>query len=552
MKSYLRFILATLVVSLSAPAFAQTTQTPAEVLKITADEAVRMAVANNPDLVAAGYGPRIGAEAVSQARSVFLPTIQTGFQRNVQNAPPSSVFFGNQGIRTDLWSGNVALQQQLPWGGGSYTLGWNSIRTNASSTLNNFNPSVTASLEGQVSQPLLRGLKINPLKATITTARENEDIADISLRETSETTSANAQRAYWDLVLARAAVDVQQRSLDLALELERNNQARVNVGQSPPLDLVAARAEVAQRRENLTFARSQVQQAEDALRVLIVDPRRSDYWFVQLQPSDLVPPVAPTPDVDAAVRAALQQRTDLLRTRKQIDINGTALALARNNVMPDLRLQATYLTNGLGGTELLRDSFLGPVTGQQLVAFGDVLRQLFVANYPTWTVGFTLNYPLGHSNEQATLARTELEHQQTLAQLRSAEFKVVREVRQTAMQLDEARQNIETTRLARELQEQRLDAEQKRYDVGMSTNFNVIQAQRDLVVARNDELQAQLNYQLALIAFDEVQRVPGAVSASPSTIPAITIPGTSTTSTTTPTSATTAPTPVTGPGGGGE
>lgn len=549
MKSYLRFIQAILVVSLSAPAFAQSTQTTGEALKITADDAVRMAVANNPDLVAAGYGPRIGAEALSQARSVFLPTIQTGVQRNVQNAPPSSVFFGNQGIRTDFWSGNVGLQQQLPWGGGSYTLGWNSVRTNASSTLNNFNPSVTAALQGQLSQPLLRNFKIDPLRANISTARSNEDIADISLRETSETTSANAQRAYWNLVLARAAVDVQQRSLDLALELERNNQARVNVGQSPPLDLVAARAEVAQRRENLTFALSQVQQAEDALRILIVDPRRPDYWFVRLQPSDLVPPVAPSPDVDAAVRSALQQRTDLLRTRKQIDINDTALALAKNNVMPDLRVQATYLTNGLGGTELLRDSFLGPVTGQQLVAFGDVLRQLFVANYPTWTVGFTVNYPLGHSNEQATLARTELEHQQTLAQLRSAEFKVVREVRQAAMQLDEARQNIETTRLARELQEQRLDAEQKRYEVGMSTNFNVIQAQRDLVVARNDELQAQLNYQLALIAFDEVQRVPGSVSSSPA-IPAITIPATSTTSTTTPTSATTAPTPVSGGGGG--
>lgn len=569
MKLHIRVLSAILVASWCAPALAQTTQAPqpttGEAVKITADDAVRMAIANNPDLVAAGYGPRIGAEGVSQARSAFLPTIQTGADRNVQNAPASSVFFGNQGIRTDLWQGNVGLQQQLPWGGGNYTFSWNAIRTNASSSLNNFNPSITSALEGTVSQPLLRNFKIDPLRANVTTARENEDIADINLRELSETTSENAERAYWNLVLANAAVDVQQRSLDLALELERNNQARVNVGQSPPLDLLSARAEVAQRRENLIFAQTQVRQAEDDLRILIVDPKRSDFWFLHLQPSDLVPPVGATPDVDAAVRAALQQRTDLLRVRKQIDIGNTAVLLAKNNVMPNLSVQANYLTNGLGGTDILRgaptpENFLGPVTGQQIVALGDVLRQLFAANYPTWTVGFTLSYPLGRSNEQATLASTQLQHQQSLAQLRSDELKVVREVRQAALQLDQTRQEIETTRLARELEEQTLDAEQKRYDVGMSTNYNVIQDQRDVAVARNNELQAQLDYQLALIAFDAVQRIPNAVSSSATTPPTITIPGTSTTSTTTPASATTitapAPTPVTGApttgsGGGG-
>jgi outer membrane protein len=517
MNKYLSFISAIIGLSLCTPAFAQTTattQTNGEVLKITADEAVRMAIANNPDLVAAGYGPRIGAESVSQARSAFLPTIQTGVDRNVQNSPPSSVFFGTAGIRTDIWSGNVGVQQQLPWGGGSYTFSWNSIRTNASSSLNNFNPSVTSALEGAVSQPLLRNFKIDPVRANVTTARENEDIAGLNLRETSETTTANAERAYWTLVLAKAAVAVQQQSLDLSLELERNNQARVNVGQSPPLDLVSARAEVAARQTDLIVAQSTVKQAEDALRVLIVDPKRPDYWSVQIQPIDLVPPVGPSPDVDAAVRTALQQRTDLLRARKQLDINNTALDLAKNQVLPDLQLQANYLTNGLGGTELLRESIFGPVTGQQPVAFGDVLRQVFVANYPTWTVGFTLAYPLGRSNQEATLTRTQLEHQQSMSQIRSAELKAVREVRQAAMQLDQNRQQIDTTHLTRQLEEQRLDAERKRFDVGMSTNYNVIQAERDLAVARNDELRAQLNYQLALIAFQTAQQVPGAVSGA--------------------------------------
>jgi outer membrane protein TolC len=154
------------------------------------------------------------------------------------------------------------------------------------------------------------------------------------------------------------------------------------------------------------------------------------------------------------------------------------------------------------------------VIGQQFTPYGDVLRQLFAANYPTWTVGATISYPLGKSAEEARLVRARLERAQANEQLRSSEFKAVREIRQAALQLEQNRQRIETTRLARELSEQRLDAEQRRYEVGMSTNFNVIQAQRDLAVARNDELQAQLDYQLALIAFNTVQKIGGALSGA--------------------------------------
>jgi outer membrane protein TolC len=514
-----------------------------DVLRLTAEEAVQMATANNPDLVAAGYDPRISAERVSQAKAVFLPTFQSALQRNVQNAPATSFFLGTSGVRTDVWSGDIGFAQRLPWGGGSYNVLWNSARTNASSTLSNFNPSITASVQGVLSQPLLRDFRIDPFRAQVTTAERNREISDIGLQEVATSVAAGAQRAYWNLVLATAAVTVQQQALDLALELERNNRARVDVGQSPPLDLVAAQAEVAQRRENLIVAQTQVRQAEDQLRVLVLDPARPDYWMVRLQPGDLVPPVGPAPDVDAAVRNALTQRTDLLRTRKQIQISDVNVTLAKNQVLPDVRVNAQYLTNGLGGTELVRTGgFPGTVTGSSPTPYGDVLRQVFGADYPTWTVGLTLSYPLGRSSDQAALARTQLEREQTVARLRSSELHVVREVRQAALDLEQNRQRIDTTRLARELSEQRLDAEQKRFEVGMSTNFNVIQAQRDLAVARNNELQAELDYQLALINFETVQRVgTSAAGASATsggngiTTTNVTIPATS--ATTTPTGA---------------
>jgi outer membrane protein TolC len=537
-----------MVVGLLAPPAADAQVAQGGTITVTADDVARMATANNPDLVAGGYDPRIGAERVAQARAAFLPTLTSGVQRNVQQAPPSSIFLGNEGTRTDNWSGSVGLGQRLPWGGGDYSIGWNSLRTNASQTLSTFNPSVTAQLQAVVSQPLLRDFRIDPLRAQVATAERNQRIADIGLEELGTTISAAAQRSYWNLVLAKAAVAVQQRGLDLALELERNNRARVDVGQSPPLDLVSARAEVAQRRESLIVAQTQVREAEDQLRILILDPKQTDYWSLRIETADLVPPVGPAPDVDAAVRNALSLRTDLQRTKRQIENADTALSLAKNATLPDLRLQATYLTSGLGGTELLRTGgFPGTVVGQQFTAFGDVLRQLFAADFPTWTVGFTLSYPLGRSADQATFARAGLEREQTAARLRSSELKVVREVRQAAMQLDQNRQRIETTRLAREFSEQRLDAEQKRFEVGMSTNFNVIQAQRDLAVARNAELQAQLDYQLALINFETVQRVGSSAGTPQNGVSVTPVPGTTGGSSGTTPGGTTV---LTGPGGG--
>jgi outer membrane protein TolC len=509
-----------------------------------------MAIANNPDLVAAKYDPRVAAERVGQAKSAFLPTLQSGILRNVQNAPPTSIFFGNAGVRTDVWSGNIGLAQRLPWGGGSYNVLWNSARTDATSTLSNFNPSVTAQIQGVLTQPLLRDFKIDPYRAQLVTAERNREIADVGVQELGVSVTAGAQRAYWNLVLANASVTVQQRALDLAMELERNNRARVDVGQSPPLDLVAARAEVAQRRENLIVAQTQVREAEDALRIMILDPGRPDFWTVRLQVTDLVPPVGVAPDVDAAVRFALQNRTDLVRTRKQIDIADTNVTLAKSEVLPDLRVQANYLTAGLGGTELIRNGgIFGPVTGTAPLAYGDVLRQTFVGDYPTWTVGFTLSYPLGHSNEEAALARTRLEREQTQARLRSAELRAVREVRQAAMQLEQNRQRIETTRLARELSEQRLDAEQKRYEVGMSTNFNVIQAQRDLAVAQDNELQAQLDYEITLINFETVQRVSASNGAAAGASTPTTTSGSSTSFGTAGSASTPAATTTSGGGG---
>jgi outer membrane protein len=479
-----------------------------EVLKLTRDDAVKMAVDNNPDLAVTRLEPGISDADVSAARAAFLPTFNTSMLRNSNSTPPANLFSGEAGIQTDYWSGTAGVRHTLPWGGASYDLSFNGQRATTDNPFTSFTPSVTSALQAIFSQPLLRNFKTDPLRTQVELANRNRDISDIQVRERTAQVSADAEAAYWALVAALASVAVQQHSLDLSLELERTNRARVDVGQSPPLDLVAARAEVAQRQETLIVARTTALQAEDVLRTLIVDPKRSDYWSVRLDPADRQPGVSGPPDVDVAVRRALAERSDVAQSRKEIENRETNITLAKNQTLPDLRAQATYLTNGQGGSRLLRtNGFPGTIVGTQNTSFGDVLGQVLTSDFPTWTVGVTLSYPLGHSVDQANLARARIERDQAAARERSLELSVVREVRDAALRLEQNRQRIETAKLGRELAEQRLDAEQRRFEVGMSTSFLVIQAQRDLAVARDNELRSYLDYQLSNVNFERAQRV---------------------------------------------
>ena len=444
-----------------------------------------------------------------RARSAFVPTLRSATAAKQRAAPPVNLFGGDGGTQTDLWSGNVGGQPAAPVGRRQLSFRLGQLADDLRQHHLQLQPGAGLEPPGGVLAAAAARLQdrsgARPARSVEAQPRDRGH----ALHEDDVTTKADAERAYWLLVSSLALVDVQQRSLDLALELERTNRARVDVGQSPPLDLVAAQAEVAQRRENLIIARTNARQSEDLLRTMTVDPKRDDYWTLRLEPADLTPAVGPPPDVDAAVRRALAERTDLIRGRKEIQNDETNISLSRSQALPDLRAQATYLTNGAGGSRLLRTGdFPGTIVGTQDTSFGSVLGQLFTADYPTWTLGVAFSYPLGNSAAQASLARARIEKDQSAARLRSLELTAVRQVRDAASRLEQNQQRIETTRVGRELAEQRLDAEQRRFEVGLSTSFLVIQAQRDLAIARNNETQAFLDYQLASVAFEAIQQTP--------------------------------------------
>jgi outer membrane protein TolC len=335
-------------------------------------------------------------------------------------------------------------------------------------------------------------------------------------------TTAAVKTAYWNLVSARANVDARKTAVALAEELARVNKAKVDVGQSPPLDLLSAQAEVAANQEQLIVAETAVRQAEDRLRLLIFDATRRDVWNVPLDTTDAPPVSVAALDVDAAVTRALGERTDLRQLRDSVSTANAAERLAGNQKLPDVRANASYQASGLGGTEVLRTGgFPGTIVGPGAVTpFGSVLDQLFRSNYPTWSFGVSVSYPIGGSVAEANHARARLEVSQAEQRVKSAEARAIQQVRDAAWKVEMNAKRLDTTQAARTLAEQRLNAEQKRYEVGMSTSFLVIQAQRDLAQAKQNELSAILSYDLSLVDFETLQQAGPATAGSSAAPPA--------------------------------
>ena len=480
-----------------------------EPLRLTLDDAVRRAVENNPDLAIVRLDTEVVAARVGESRGAFVPVFSTQIGRSSSVTPPASVLLGDRGVDVDDWFSSTGVRQRLPWGSGTWSASWETARTTTNNPISSFDPSLESGFQLAFSQPLLKDRTIDAARQQYTIARRNQDSSDLRFREAVVQTVAAVKQAYWTLKATRANVAVQQRSLELARELARENRVRVDAGQIPPIDLVQAEAEVAQRRENLIRANTGAEDAEDALRRLIVDPADASFWQVRLEPVGEPPTLAMLPDIDAAVAKALGQRYDLARAGHELENARTTVDFLNNQRLPDVRLETSYRGNGLGGTQFLRTGgFPGLVTGTRNRGFGDALGQVFTSDYPTWSMGLTVSYPIGRSFEAASYARADVERRQAAQKIASLRVQAAETVRRAGRQIHSTAERVEAARAGATLAEERLQSERRRFDAGLSTTFLVTQAQRDLLEAQVNLLQTTLEYESALVNFEAVQQAP--------------------------------------------
>jgi outer membrane protein TolC len=486
-------------------------QTQPGTRRLTIDEAVALALEQNVDLQVDRIDPQIQDYSISVARSGWTPVFFSTFTTRSQTNPPQDVFGGNStSITNENLTSNLGLQQAMPWGGGTYTAQWNSGRLTTNNIFSSFNPQLSSNVSLNYTQPLLRNFTIDATRQQILVSRKNREISDVQLQQSIAVTTRNVKNAYWDLVFAIDNLAVQRQSLELAQRSFRDNRARVEIGTMAPLDIVQAEAEVAQREEGVILAEAAIQRAEDILRALISNPvDQPQFWNLRLEPADQAMFRPVTVDTEAAVRTALANRTDLVTSRKQIESNDVAIRYFRNQSMPDVNALVNYAAIGLAGTQFeFGNGFPPPVLNTTQRGYFGALGDVFASDFPTWSVQLQVNYPIGASNAEANLARARLQNTQAQKQLQSSELQVTTQIRNYARNVQTNSKRVEATRASRALAEKRLEAEEKKFQAGMTSSFQVIQAQRDLSQARNSELQAIIDYLKSVVDYETAQQAP--------------------------------------------
>ena len=498
-----RVWLAAGLLTLPAAAAAQ----PAEVA-LTLDQAVQRALERNLDVRVERLAPQAIDFTLASIRALYHPTLTSTFGQRSQVNLPTTQLNGGQRVTNDTLTYNAGVEQQLvPWGGGRFSVSWTNARLDTSNIFANFNPSYTASTAAVFTQPLLRGFRSDSTRQQLRITRINRDISETQLRGTLAGTLASVRHAYWDLVFASQAVEVARGSLELAEKLVEDNQVRVEAGAMAPIDVVEAQAEAAARRQALTQAEASALILELALKRIIVEGTSDPLWHARLVAVDRPMFRPEPPDVQGAIAAALERRTDVDEARRQLQSADVTLAYLHGQRLPALDSAASYGLQGLGGTQFIREgSGLGSVIVDTIPGgYGNALSAIRRAAYPTWNVSLNLSYPLFGSAADAQHARAQVQRRQALERIKALELQVATEVTTAALQMQSSVRQIETATAARSLAERRLDAEESKFEVGLSTNFFVVQAQRDLQDARNSELRALIDYQKALVDFERVQ-----------------------------------------------
>jgi outer membrane protein len=513
-SGHLRFDATTLAAAQTEqPASSQSGGAPARPLSM--DEAVKLALEQNLGIRIQRIDPQIQDTGVAQSRSFWSPQLGTSFSRVGNNYPAISIFQPAYGNGTT--NANVSLAQTLPWGG-NYTAGWINQRVTTTNPLSNYSPQLYSNVQFNYTQPLMRNFNIDQIRQQVKQSQKLRDLSDIQLQAVVTSTTRAVRDAYWDLVYAINNQKVQQLSLELSQQFLKDNQKRVEIGTLAPIDIVQAQAEVASNEQGVIVAEAAIKTAQDNLRALILDPGQPDFWNISFDPTDAASFAAQSVDVDAAVRNALDKRTDLQSAKNTLAVGDVNMRYLKNQILPDVNLQANYGAISYGGTQLtgvsgadLSNVALGVVPPRSIISqrsYGSVLGDVFSNAYPQWTVGVQIGYPLGSSTVQANLARARLQTQQAQTQVKNLEMQVATQVRLAARNVTTNVKRVESARASRELQEKKLDAEEKKLAAGMSQSFFVFQAQRDLAVARVAEIQAISDYNKSLVDFDAVQTVP--------------------------------------------
>ncbi|MCY4533764.1 MAG: TolC family protein, partial [Bryobacterales bacterium] len=420
---------------------------------------------------------------------------------NRSTNPSQDQLQGGDVISSLRQNGGFTYRQTLDTGT-NYQIGFTGLKTASSSSFRTFNPSIQDTLQFRIEQPLLRDRGRGIQRIPILIARARYDNSQSTAKTRVLALIAQAENTYWQVVSNRESLGVQENNLELRRQFLERSQRELELGAISPLDIYQPEQNYANAQVSVTRARYQLQQAEDRVRRQIgadLDPEIRNLPLVLTESAD--PPIyMPSFEPEETIRKALLMRPEIRLRRTTLAIDDYNIKRDTNAQRPDLSLTAQYSATGLGGN-LYENSILG-AGASQLIATGGfpgAMNQLFQFNFPTYSVGLQLNLPLRNRRAAVALANSVLQKKRNMYELRALEQQVRLDVLNAITGVELSKAAIQQAAVALDFSQKRLDAEQRKYDLGVSTAFIVLDAQDDLVQSQADLLQESIGYRRAIV-----------------------------------------------------
>jgi outer membrane protein len=462
-------------------------------LVLSLDDSIRLALSNNTDIHLDHYQIETAENNLRRVYAPFDPLLTSSFSDQRAKSPTSTQLQGAT-ILNDLTQQTQIGYSQTFQTGTNFQGLFIADKSSTNSSFNFLNPSISTTLQFTVTQPLLRNRGLFPNRAPILIAQRNLKQARASFLGEVNGVILQIVSNYWNVVLARENLSVQQKSLAEAQKSYDHDKKALSLGALPPLDIYRSESQVASRRVGVIQAEYAVKQAEDQFRQGIgadLDPATR---VLDLEMTDRPEPVGALPDVDipTALARAIANRPELEAAHERIAVDELSIRLAHNGLKPDLELSGFYSGNGLAGND--------PAVGN--TGLGTSLSQSFHFTFPAYGASLSLTLPVRNHNAEANLADSLVGRRHDQYQERETNQSISLEVATAVHSLEAAKLGMEAAKVAVDLARETLRADERKYELGTEQIFFVLDAQTQLALAELSLIQSQVNFQVAVAQVD--------------------------------------------------
>jgi outer membrane protein len=471
---------------------------------VTLNDVIRLMLANNLNISVDRLPPQITQFLIDTYFRPFDPTIHVSANGQRSTTQSTSQLNGASSLVQLTQSYDVGFGQTLMTGT-SYGVDFIMNRSSNNNAFALYNPSWVGQIRYSITQHLLQNWGRLPNDHLIRVAQNSHKISASQFDQQMMDLVTQAQNAYWDYVFSLEDIKVKKQSRDLAQKTLDDSRQEVEIGVLAPLDVVRAEAQVATMEDALVVSTYTSLQNQDTLKKIITNKPDPGIMLAKLSPVEALrrPAATDVIQIDEAIRIALENRPELKQTQLVLQNAAIDVDYTKNQILPVFDVNAMYAQNGLGGVQRLKSTLGGnTVVGIVPGGLGDAFNQLFGFGYNTYSFGFNLQIPLSNKAGRADHDRAVGTKQMATSQVDATAQQIALEVRNAMNQVEMNRAHIESSQKAREFAQQTLDAEQQKYELGVSTLFFVLQDQTNLAIAQTNEIQAMVNYTKALVTLD--------------------------------------------------